>query len=153
MGSSENELWICFYFTLFLQLIWTHLLCCSAFDFCNPEKDSHFCTFLITATEFHVIFVRLTLPKAQGMRLHNLYMLADGLARVTCDFKYSQRKRSGSFKSDELGCHSVAYRQAYKSPDVPIRGQNENLLFCLSSCITLSFFNRIWWRFPFQRAN
>ena len=70
MRSSENELWICFFFTLVLQFIWTHLLCCSAFGFCNPEKDPHLCTSLITATAFHVIFVLLTLPKAHVMRLY-----------------------------------------------------------------------------------
>ena len=39
------------------------LLCCYAFDFCNPDKDPRFCSFLITATAFHIIFVRLTCKK------------------------------------------------------------------------------------------
>ena len=87
--------------------LWTYY-CCYAFEFCNPDKDPLFYSFLITASTFHIIFVRLTCPKARVMLLHNFRRLDCGLARVTCDLECSQRRTSSCVKPDELGCHSVA---------------------------------------------
>ncbi len=55
-------------------------------------KHPRFCSFLITSTAFHIIFVRLTCPMAHVMRLHNFHRLDGGLARVNCDLECSQRR-------------------------------------------------------------
>ena len=84
-------------------------LFCYAFDFCNPDTDPRFWSFLITATALNIIFVRLTFPKAHVMQLHNFHRLDGGLVMSTCDLGCSQKRRSNYVKPDELGCHSVAY--------------------------------------------
>ena len=91
-----------FNFILLLSLLLAYsylalLICCSAFDVCNPEKDRSFCSFskyCYGATAFHIIFVRLTHPKADMMRQQNFHRLVAGAARVTCDLKCSQRRKS-----------------------------------------------------------
>ncbi len=64
--------------------------------------------FIVTATPFCIIFLRLTCPKVHVMWLHNLQRLAGGLIRITSDLKCSSRRISSCVKFNELGCHSVA---------------------------------------------
>ena len=102
--SYGPDLWICFFYTLVLHFIWTSY---------SAALHSTFATSIrtlvsITATAFHIIFVRLTCPKAHMMRLHNFHSLDGGLARVTCDLECSQRRTSSCVKPDKLGCHSAA---------------------------------------------
>ncbi len=148
--SYGPDLWICFFYTLVLHFIWTSY---------SAALHSTFATSIrtlvsITATAFHIIFVRLTCPKAHTVWCDCIIPIALMVVLLGSLVIWNALREGHQVVLSLTSWVAIQQHSQAESHDFPIRGQNfKKSCRFVKIALTLSLFNRNWWGFLFYKAS